>query len=350
MKFAKILFFLSVIAFCSALERTAAEAKAAAEYSAKTKALRLSSGYKEMFQSMDLQTDANKNYDVTLIINNDKFPCELQMTLLNTNSFWSGIPFFSKTPITNLESHPVLKNFIQLNPNSFYLPFNSIQGGLQWDYSFGGISATISNTRGNNNLNIDFKDFADMDEEQRALETFSALENKLTERSTRNNKYINDLNRNLYQVQRAQAKIDAAQKSDADFKKAKEESIAKLKLEIQTLTTQLENLTKQKTTLSTTLQTSKNTETEITIQIKTLTIKKTNLLESIETLKIKISTQEVITNLEKKMTGDMEQLKYWLQGSIYHRIITQSEMDGLITSVEDSKKFTETVGGYFFPQ
>jgi hypothetical protein len=344
------LIFISVIAFCNTLERTEAEAKAESQYTAATKALKLGAGYKEMFQFFNLEKDANKNYDVTLKVDGQKFPCQLQMTLLNTNSFLSGIPFYTKAALPDLNSSPILKNFMKLNDNSFYLPFNTIQGGLNWDFSFGGFTAYLSNNHGSTQLDIDFKTFANMDEEQHAFEVYNELDTRRRNRSISNNRHINNLNRALYQVRRAQFKIDNIRKSEAEFRKSKMESIAKLKLEIETSEKRLKELSTQKISVSNLLQTSKNSQGEMTIKLKNMTLKKKNMEQTIQTLKSKISSQQIITDLGRKMTGDMDLLKYWIQGSIYHRIITENEKNQLLSSVLDDKKFDSMLNGYFFPQ
>merc|ERR1712210_343555 len=119
-----------------------------------------------------------------------------------------------------------------------------------------------------------------------------------------------------------QEEITGIKKSDADILAAKKASIEKLKKQIAELTAKLALLQKQKLTLEAT----------------------------IKTLESSVSTQAQIEGLQATIDKALKQLKYWLQGAVYHRVINAEEKTGLEGLKDNNSGFDAKVNDYFFPQ
>ena len=362
MKFAKIIFFICVIGICSALERatTKSEAKSEAEYTASTKSLRVVTGYKEMSSNSNAldSTVYAENFPVDIKIGYAKsFSTILQMTLLKTNSFLSGIPFYAKDGVSL--TTPVMKNFLKLpNTNTFYIPYNTITEGCSFHSNmmdttelYAKIKCPLNNSNGTAMLVMSFTNIGDdYQSQQKVLLIQQVIDSGKSSRKQMINGELMKVNMAVYGVNNAKGNIESINKSDAEVKKAKIASITALKTELTKLQAELNGLKKKKITLSNDLQNIKTKQNDLSIKKKSKITIKISLLANIETMAGKITSKDIIGDLTKKQADNMDLLKYWLQGSVYHRMITGAEKDALIGLVAKDTQFDTKVTELFFPQ
>lgn len=356
MKFAKVLFFVCVIGICAAAAIERASSKAATEYTAATNALRLEagSGYKEMFQNTNQGRFDIGNRVVSLEVDNVKVNAVYAADLLKGNSFFSGIPFYFATPPT---SEVVTKNMVKLNEKTWYVPFNTISKDCEFTPNADTaekmcLSCNLQNKSGTPVFKFFFSDMnSDKRKDQMLVSaTANVISGKSGERKTFISNKFGEVADGLWEVTDYQEKIADIKKSDAEIKLRKETSIAKLKKQIAELTAKLALLQKQKTTLSGQLQTVQTTKSE-TINQRTKKITyRLSIEATIKTLSATISPAEQIKALTAAIEKALKELEYWLQGSIYHRVINATEKASLLAKKSENTVFDTMINDFFFPQ
>jgi hypothetical protein len=282
-------------------------------------------------------------------IGSDKIDTSLQMTLLKTNSFLSGIPFYSKTPV-NFNT-PLMKNFLKLNENTFYIPYNTISESCAFYSSmidtkeaFSKIKCSLNNSNGTNMLVIAFKTNNNSSMEQhKMLFCQQYIEKGRNSRKNFITSEFENINNAAYDVSYVQDQITMILKSEAEVKAAKEATIQGLKVKIASLTIELATARAKKVKISNDLQSVKTSASDIRSKIKANIAIKISLLTTIEVLKTKITGTSIIDQMTKKQESDMTFLKYWLNGSVYHRVISESEMTALITMAGEKTSFVGKV-------
>merc|ERR1712032_1707222 len=147
-----------------------------------------------------------------------------------------------------------------------------------------------------------------------------------------------------------QEDIANIKKRDADILAKKKASIEKLKKQIADLTAKLQLLQKQKITLSGELQTTQTKKTETTFTKTKKITYKLSLEATIKTLESSVSTQAQIEGLQATIDKALKQLKYWLQGAVYHRVINAEKKTGLEGLKDNNSGFDAKVNDYLFPQ
>lgn len=358
MKFAKVLFFVCVIGICAAagLERTVS--KVESEYMAATKAAKAEVGYKEMMQSTNAMDTAafGTNHKVNLSDTTDNVDALMDMNLIKTDGFNSGIPFYFSNA-ASVASKSVMKSMIKLNANTYYVPFNTISNNCKLIPTMDPsdklkIVCNLANKTGIKVFTIIFSDFfgGDMMKSMIVNHINQVLDSKQTARRSHIQNAFSNVSAGIFEAAQINSKIAAIKKSDADYKKAKEDSIEKLKKQIAEFTAAKIALEAQKTTLSQQVQVVQTKITD-TYTIKTKKIAyKLSLEATIKTLKEQISPAEALKKLNDNINASMTKLKYWLQGSVYHRVISETEMTGLVGLALNDAQFDGKVNDYFFPQ
>jgi hypothetical protein len=363
MKFAKIIFFICVIGICSVSALGRAATKSEAEYTATTKSLRIRTGYKEMnFLQGDKSLEASvyqKNWPVKIRIGTEEFLTELQMPLLKLGSFLAGIPFYEKNGV-QMSKSVMVKNFLKLNANTFYLPFNTISGqcffmggmmdGSKDDYS--SLKCPMSNANGSNEMMVIY--FTEVAGDYMDLQKFMFINQRIGMGQNDRKSFINEVfakvNSAMYGVMSAQYNIDRINKSDADIKKLKLAGIAEMKVQLEKLLKDLIGLKSRKVVLSAELQTLKTTEANVQKKKTDKSTLKVSLEATIATLKDSMTSAQKIAKMTKEQGENMALLNYWLQGSVYHRMITEVEKGSLIGMVAKNTEFTTKITDLFFPQ
>ena len=351
MKFAKALFFICVIGIIT----SRAVSKAEAEYTAATNALKLEVGYKEMFQN----TFENKmppfgNQEVQVVMEDSKASATLDLNMMENNSFNSGIPFYFKAASSE---KVVSKNMVKLNDKTWYIPFNTISKACSFDSNIDSsvplyLTCFLANKNGTPVLKINFTGFsAHSRRDQMAV---SIIANGFSEKQEARKSFISqkfkDVGNAIWYSMTYQEEITGIKKSDADILAAKKASIEKLKKQIAELTAKLALLQKQKVTLSGELQTTQTKKTETTVTKTKKITYKLSLEATIKTLESSVSTQAQIEGLQATIDKALKQLKYWLQGAVYHRVINAEEKTGLEGLKDNNSGFDAKVNDYFFPQ
>jgi len=350
MKFAKVLFFVCVIGLCAALERTVS--KAETEYMASTKAAKAEVGYREMMDFTLPQVE-NTNQKVTIVASGNSVKTVLDMQLLSSKAFQSGIPFYFSGQQT---SSPIItKYMIKLNQQVYYIPFNTLLGNCNAenvaDQEKPKLLCQIENKNGISPIMITFEDLEDGFMGTFALQQISK---KISYERDQRKSFIAgvmyNIGNTLNMIKYIQYKIEINKKEVQEKRKLKIESIEKLKKQIAELTAAKNALEKEKNTNSASLQVIKNSGEEATKMRIILVSKRISYELTIKTLTNKIQGQSAIDNLNKLSEEALTKLKYYLQGSVYHRIITETEMTGLVGMVLNDSQFDAKVNDYFFPQ
>jgi len=75
-----------------------------------------------------------------------------------------------------------------------------------------------------------------------------------------------------------------------------------------------------------------------------------SLEKTIKTLESTISGPAQLAKLQEDITKALQQIKYWLQGSVYHRVINETEKAALIVMIKQDAQFDAKINDYFFPQ
>jgi CRISPR/Cas system-associated endoribonuclease Cas2 len=343
---------------CAALERTVS--KVESEYMAATKAAKVAVGYKELMQattsSMIDELAFGKNHKVRLEDETDNVDCDLDVLLLKTNAFLSGIPFFFKNP-ANIAAKNVMKNMIKLNTNTFYIPFNTITLNCKFVPSIDpsvkiSIQCSVINKVAPNTLKINFLEFDVNDPEKMMIVNY--INQDLDKRQLARRSFIqqkfSEVQAGVFAANTVSKQIAQIQQSDAQIKKAKEESIEKLKKQIAELTTSKIALQKMKQTLSMEVQTVQTKSTVVYNLMQKKIAYRISLEATIKTLEGQISSADALKKLNENINTSLTTLKYWLQGSVYHRVISETEMTGLIGMALNDASFDGKVNDYFFPQ
>ena len=354
MKFAKVLFFVCVIGICAAAAIERATSKAAAEYTAATAALKYETGYKEMFQNT-FEIPSPGNQKVSVQIGTAKVETVLDNVLLGTGSFLSGIPFFFATTPT---SPVVTNNMVKFNEKTWYIPFNTISNACNVSQANDPniknfMTCMLSNKNGPQVLKIFFLELKNQNDFMSKM-TVNTSANDISSKKQARGSFISkkfgDVGSGLMYTMQFQQSIAQIQKNDADVLAAKKASIEKLKKQIAELTAKLVLLQKQKTTLSSELQTVQTTKSETFNKRQKKVTYRISLEATIKTLESSISTASQITALETTIATALKELEYWLQGSIYHRVINTAEKAGLLAIKNDNTQFDAKINDYFFPQ
>lgn len=357
MKFAKVLFFVCFIGICAAAAIERATSKAEAEYTSATKAVKVEVGYKEMMQmttTQNIQEDAfNKNHRVRISDGTGEVETQLDVIILKTNAFNSGIAFFFKdAPKTAV----VTNNMVKLNTNTWYIPYNTITNSCKLVNEVDPkiklyIVCDLENKTGVNVFKIFF---LDLEKEFRTTMLVNYINQDLDSRKSARRSFIQkkfmDVASGVYSAMNYQYKIAAIKKSDAEILSEKNARITKIKADILTLTTSLGLFQKQKINISQELQTiqTKNTNTYNKRQ-KKITYR-LSLEKTISTLESTISGPEQLAKLQEEITKALQQIKYWLQGSVYHRVINETEKAALIVMIGEDVKFDTKINDFFYPQ
>lgn len=346
MKFAKVLLFICAITLCSALERTVS--KVEAEYRAETEALKIAVGYRELMQETTETSSSIQN--VELIFGDSKAAGTTQPF---STDIKSGIAIhFNKNPNAN-----VIKNTIRFgNSNTYYVPYNTITSVESVeiddkDKKFQ-IKLFLDNNSGPSTAFIKFLDLdSKRSSNRRLVNTYKdQFEVNREQRKSDINSEIRRVKGAGYEILGYQEDIADAKKSDAEIKRKKEEEIKKLEKQIADLKKQIATQTKIVEESSKKLVKVKNTLTTKENEKTTLISKRDATLKSIEILKNNRNTDKAIQALEAAKKTSEDQLKYWLKGSVYHRIISENEMTELIGLVLQDKQFDDKVKGFFHPQ
>jgi hypothetical protein len=298
-----------------------------------------------------------QNFEVTVHIGTLSLDTKIQMTLLKTDSFLSGIPFYSTAKIADFNT-PIMKNFLKYSDDhSFYLPYNTITESCDFTCNmmdskelYSKIKCPLNNTNGTSMMTMIFKKIGnDYNSVQKVLLIKQIIDNGKTSRKNYVSSQFMQINMAVYGVNEADKRMKSISQSDAEIKAAKLASIKSLRLSIETYTTQLLALKAKKITLSNDLQNIKTKNSELDANKKTKIATKISLIVTIATLESKITAKDLIAELEKKNVKNMDLLKYWLDGSVYHRIISESEMTGLVGKAS-KPHFDKEVTNFFFPQ
>lgn len=365
MKFAKVLFFICVIGICSAAAIERATSKAAAEYTAATKAAKVEVGYKEFMQRFNPNAPnpyANQN-NIAPVAKPQNTLVNIETTqgtakamldytlLLNDKQFNSGIPFFFTAVPTEAV---ILSNMVKLKENSYYIPHNTITQSCAIYKDFSDPNAKkmlqcmISNKSGNFALKMIF------DKQTIGIDVINIMATTMGSASGKRKTWISDKFRDvaeaLTQTIYFQKQLSWIKSDDATIKAAKQASIDKVKLQIKTLEARLVALQANKVTLSGQLQTTQTTISEtLTTKTKKITYK-LSLEVTIKQLEQSISTKAQVEVLTKSVADALQKVTYWLDGSIYHRVINASEKTGLLGLINNNAAFDAKVNDYFFPQ
>lgn len=355
MKFAKVLFFICAIGFIAAAERSTAEI--AAEYKAETSALKIEMGYKEMFQSTDIiiQNTLATNFKVKLFQmgkENDSVEGTLQMPLMNSAAFSSGLAIFSSNWSAQASKGP-MKNLLKYNDQIYFIPWNTVNRAtknLDIERPERSIKLIMNNKNGSFTMIMSFPELTDDMSFSTIINVISNLENWRNQRKSHVQNKFTDVGNNAYLAYSYQVKIKSVQKSDAEKKKAMEDNIATLKKQLAELYAKLATLKKLQITQSQTLQTTETTLTETTTRKTKLITEKLSIEKTITTLQGQKTSQEAITKLKTDLEESKKKLDYWLKGAVYHRIINEQEKAGLVQIQMQNTQFDQKVNDYFFPQ
>lgn len=356
MKFAKVLFFVCAIGICAAagLERTVS--KAESEYMAATKAAKAEVGYKEMMQNMGRLDDLafSNNHRINLSIDAENVDASLDVNLIKSTNFNSGIPIFFSN-VASVASKSIMNNWIKYDEKTYYIPFNTISGVFELLRDMNSVVKTkcyLSNKNGKKPLIIAFKDLSDSVSTNFSI--VNAINRKINEKAGSRKAHIqNAFGRvadGIFDSNYFNEQILSINKSDAEIKRKKQENIAKIKKQIADLTATKTALEARKITISQEVQVVQTKISETTnIRIKKIAYK-LSIEATIKTLREQISPQETLKKLNDNINSSMNKLKYWLQGSVYHRVISETEMTGLIGMALNDSQFDGKVNDYFFPQ
>jgi hypothetical protein len=343
-----------VIGICAAAAIERATSKAAAEYTAATAALKYETGYKEMFQNT-FEAPSPGNQKVSVQIGTANVETVLDNVLLGTGSFLSGIPFFFATA----PASPVItNNMVKFNEKTWYIPFNTISNACSVSTASDPnvknyMTCMLSNKSGPQVLKIFFLELNNQNDfmsKMKVNNLASDISSKKQARGSFISKKFGDVGTGVYYVMTFQQKIAQVRQTDAETLAAKKASIEKLKKQIAELTAKLVLLQKQKTTLSSELQTVQTTKSETFNKRQKKITYRISLEATIKTLEGSISPASQITALETTIATALKELEYWLQGSIYHRVINTTEKAGLLAMKNDNSQFEAKINDYFFPQ
>lgn len=345
MKFAKVLFFICVIGICAALERTVSRAET--EYMASTKAARVKVGYKDLMMANTAQDGImDKNYNVRVQDNFDFVDCELDVVLLKSGGFNSGIPFYFKNPSVTANKK-VMANFLKIgdSANNYYLPFNTISRNCEFNASMDpnvklNFSCNLENKNGVNVFKIFFQDLdpTNMDHTFNASMVQQEIDNRQTDRRRHINTEFQRVTRAVMQASKIVRDIDNIKKSDQEVKAAKERLVADLKRQIAELQTTKTQLESKKQTQSLKVQ---QVQSEKTNNFNTKEKKisfRISLEKSIQTLEGGMATPALLDALKREIEENKTQLRYWLTGAVYHRVCSEAESSALFDLALDDAK------------
>lgn len=271
--------------------------------------------------------------------------------LMSDTSFNSGIPFFfTETPTAPV----IVSNMVKLSTKTYYIPHNTVTQSCAIYKVFADpstkmmLQCMISNKSGNFALKITFL------EPDVKIDVINIIATSIGSASGKrktwiSNKFIEVANA-CSQTIFYQEQLSWINKSDADILAAKQASIDKVKKQIFTLRARLVALQALKITLSGQLQTTQTTISETLITKTKKITYKLSLEVTIKQLEQSISTQQQIEVLTKSVQGALQKVTYWLDGSIYHRVINAAEKTGLLALINNNADFDKKVNDYFFPQ
>merc|ERR1711957_442026 len=208
-----------------------------------------------------------------------------------------------------------------------------------------GLQCMISNKSGNFALKMIF------DKQTIGIDVINIMATTMGSASGKRKTWISDKFRDvaeaLTQTISFQKQLSWIKSDDATIKAAKQASIDKVKQQIIALKARLVALQANKVTLSGQLQTTIS-ET-LTTKTKKITYK-LSLEVTIKQLEQSISTKAQVEVLTKSVADALQKVTYWLDGSIYHRVINASEKTGLLGLINNNAAFDAKVNDYFFPQ
>jgi len=338
---------------CAINARTVSEE---AEYLAETKAVKAEVGYKELMEplpplpSLD-QASLSANLPVTLEVDKKKASGESDNTLIKMPHFKSGLPFIFKVAPTDIAKH-----LIKLNDNTYYIPFNTIS-----DISNGKmppeenikpwVDVLINNKNGSYTLKVIFtnkkNDFFGKNEIYSILNQWEKFR---LARETMIREEFSRVQSASYYVAKFQAQIDSAKKSDAERKKMMEDAIQDTKNKIKALRADIDKVERELNTASKNLtDTTNSLQVVINKRDKETTVK-VSIEKIIASLKASIKTEDAIKKLEADKAEANKNLKYWLKGSVYHRVISVNEMNDLMATALKDKDFDDKINAFFNPQ
>jgi len=285
---------------------------------------------------------------------NDFVEGTLEMPLMNSAAFASGLAVFSKTWASQQSKGPA-KNLLKYNDQIYFIPWNTVNRVLQhMDISRTDKAAKLimNNKNGSSTMIMAFPELSsnDMSAFTTLLNIISNLEKWRVERKSHVQTKFTDVNSSCYMAYQYQQHIANTQKSDAEKKKALETNVATLKKQLAELQAKLASLKAVQVTQSQTLQTTETTLTETTTRKTKLITEKESIEKTIKTLQSQKTSQEAITKLKADLEESKKKLDYWLKGAVYHRIINDQEKAGLIQIQLQNTQFDQKVNDYFFPQ
>merc|ERR1712222_250473 len=128
-------------------------------------------------------------------------------------------------------------------------------------------------------------------------------------------------------------------------KKMMEDAIQDTKNKIKALRADIDKVERELNTASKNLtDTTNSLQVVINKRDKETTVK-VSIEKIIASLKASIKTEDAI----KKLEAD-KNLKYWLKGSVYHRVISVNEMNDLMATALKDKDFDDKINAFFNPQ
>jgi hypothetical protein len=341
----------------ASLERTVSRVET--EYMAATKSANARVGYKDlMVMTNDIDKQLyEKNHPVRVMDNDGDFiDIELDVTGLKTKTVPSGIPFYVKDPNT-LAGKRVAGNLLKAGTaNNFYLPFSTITNCNYEESADPNVKPNaicdIENKNGANVITIYFTAYSNTNDEHKSLTAMLVNEFE-SNKMARRNFIMGEFSRVTRAAMNAKSvvtKINDAKKNDADLLAARKASIEKLIVQIAEMRQQMVTLESQKLALSQQVQLVKtaqaenhaNKEKKITLRI--------SIEKTIKTLESKINKQEILDKLTKDIQENKNSLRYWLTGSVYHRICTEQESNQLFDLALNDKDFDDKLNSHFFPQ
>jgi TolA-binding protein len=355
MKFVKLILIIGIFTICAGLHREASKTKSKAKtmtatsYQSQTKALRIETGYKELMRT----TGSNSNgIEIKLSSGTTSLECEIDMLMMCSSSFNSGVPLYFKNGISGVPQN-LQQNLLKLNDKTYYIPYNTIVVPYSnLDSDTASVSFSLNNKFGLSQIQIDAKYTGRL--QMSLLERFLDFVSKLNSCTSKRKEFIiekfGEVRAGIFKVLNVQEEIELIKESDVERKNKIEANIKVIQKEITDLEAKLVQLNAQRTQISTTLQKSTTEIDILTKQVQTKTTLVISYTNQIETLKKSANVDERIKTLETEKAVNLQTLEYWLNGSIFHRIISESEMKEALNLVLDDKKFADNIDNKFYPQ
>lgn len=354
MKFAQVLLFACVISMTLSLERTVS--KAETEYLAATKAAKVEVGYKELgMDQSPIQAALVTNHEVDITLDGKGQALSLQMNMgftKNMNQFPMGLSFYTKGALAG----PAAANFVVHDNKMAYIPYvifteiinTSNRGDRK---AVPTLSIMVQGKSGASRMVIAFKNIP---RDSATNYVMTAIMRQIQSNYRKRKQDISDsmanINEYLWEASEKQAKIKEVTQQDAEVKKTREAAIAKTQAEIATLEKQKAALEAQSKTLSGELQSVRSNYEKANSAKTKKNIEKAAIEKTIATLKSLIKKEETINALKKEVAQSKIDLKYWLQGSVYHRVCNEKESNELFNLALNDAKFDSDLNGFFFPQ